>query len=98
MFKQYIELIIFIPGPGYFSRYTDTRRASRYGDRIPLEVRFSALVQTGPGTHLISYTVGIGYLQSVKRAGYGTDQPTPSSPEAKERVELNLNPLRLSVV
>jgi len=51
-------------------------------------VRFSELVQTGPGVHPTSYTMGIGSFPEVKRPGCGVDHPPPSSAEVKERVEL----------
>jgi hypothetical protein len=37
-------------------------RAGGFGDRITVGVRFSAPVQTDPGAHLTSYTVGTGSL------------------------------------
>jgi len=52
--------------------------------------RFSAPVQTGPGAHPASYTMGTGSFPGVKRPGRGADHPPPSSPEVKERVELYL--------
>jgi hypothetical protein len=38
--------------------------ATRYGldDRIPVGARFSTPVQTGPGSHPASYTIGTGSL------------------------------------
>jgi hypothetical protein len=57
-------------------------------DRIPVEARFSAPVQTGSGAHTASYTMGSGSLPGVKRPGRGVDHPLPSSAEVKERVEL----------
>jgi len=35
-------------------------------DRIPVGARFSALVQTGPGAHPASYTMGTGSLSRGK--------------------------------
>ena len=67
--------------------------ATRYGlddpgDRIPVGVRFSAPVQTGPGAHPASYTMGTGSLPGAKRPGRGVDHPPPSSAEVEGRVEL----------
>ena len=52
--------------------------------------RFSAPVQTGPGAHPASYTVGIGSFAGVKRPRPGIDHQPQSSAEVKERVELYL--------
>jgi hypothetical protein len=41
-------------------------RAGRSGDRIPVEARFSAPVQTGPRTHPASCTMGTGSFPMVK--------------------------------
>jgi hypothetical protein len=43
-------------------RYSYSLRASRSGDQIPVGARFSAPVQTGPGAHPSSYTMGNGSL------------------------------------
>jgi len=47
----------------------------RSGDRIPAEARISAPVQTGPGVHPASYTMGTGSFPEVKRPGRGVDNP-----------------------
>ena len=65
-------------------------RAGQSGDRIPVGATFSALVQTGPGAHPASYTMGTGSFLGVKRPGRGVDHPPPSSAEVEERVELYL--------
>jgi len=62
-----------------------------------MEARFSASVQTNTGAHpTFPYK---GYRVSfpvVKRLGYDVDQPTPTSAEVKERVDLYLySPLGL---
>jgi len=48
----------------------------------------SAPVETGPGAHPASYTVGTGSLPGVKWSWRGVDHPPPSSAEVKERLEL----------
>ena len=51
--------------------------------------RFSAPVQTGPGAHPTSYTVG-GSFPRLMRPGRGVDNPSPPRAEVKERIELYL--------
>ena len=65
-------------------------RAGRSGDRIPVGMRFSAPVQTGPGAHPASYIKSTGSFPVVNRPGRGLDHPPPSSADVKERVELYL--------
>ena len=67
--------------------------ATRYGLDSPgiesrLGARFSASVQTGPGAHPASYTMGTASFPGVKRPGRGVDHPPPSSTEVEGRVEL----------
>jgi hypothetical protein len=52
--------------------------------------RFSAPIQTGPGAHPASYTVGTGSFPGVKRPGRGVYHPPVSIAEVKEKVELYL--------
>jgi len=52
--------------------------------------RFSVPIQTIPGTHPASYTMGSGSFPGVKRPWRGVDHPPQSSAEVKERVELYL--------
>jgi hypothetical protein len=52
-------------------------------------MRFSANIQTGPGAHPASHTMGNRSLSwGVKQLGQGVDHPPPSSAEMKERVDL----------
>ena len=74
------------------SRYSDSLRAGRSGDRIPVKARFSAPVQTGPGAQPAYHTMGTGSFPRAKRSGRGADHWPPSSAEVKERVELYLYP------
>jgi len=52
--------------------------------------RFSAPVQTGPGSHPASYKMGTGSYPGVKRTRLGVDHPPSYSAEVKERVQLYL--------
>jgi hypothetical protein len=74
--------------PGRRSRYSDSLRAGRSWDRIPVGARFSAPLQTGPGAHPASYRMGTISSPGVKRPGRGVNHPSPSSTEVKERVEV----------
>jgi hypothetical protein len=67
--------------------------ATRYGlDSSGIEswwgARFSAPVQTDPGAHPASYTMGTRLFPGVMRPGRGVNHPPPSSAKVKERVEL----------
>jgi len=75
-------------GGGYLSRYSDSLRAGRSGDRIPMRARFSTPFHTDPWALPASCTVSTGTLQGVKRPERGVDHPSPYSVEVKERVEL----------
>jgi hypothetical protein len=55
----------FHVGPGQRSRYTDSLRAGRSGDRIPVGARFSAPVKTHPAY----CKIGMGLFPSGKEAG-----------------------------
>ena len=64
--------------------------ATRYGMDGPgiesrWEARFSAPVQTGPGAHPASYTMGTGSFPGVKRPGRGADNPPHLAPRLKEK-------------
>jgi hypothetical protein len=86
----YSEFFLFTKctvGPGSLSRYSDSLRAGRSGNRIPVGAGFAAPVQTEPGAHPASYRVGSG----VKRPGRRVDNPPPPSrAEVKESDELYL--------
>ena len=78
-----------ICGPGWRSRYSDSLRAGRSGDRIPVEVRFSAPVKTGPwGPTSLLYNGYRVSFSGVKRSGRGVNHPPQFSAEVKEKVEL----------
>ena len=69
----YIYIYIYMSGPRQLSRYSESLRAGRSGDRIPVGARFSAPVQTGPGTNPASCTMGTGSFPGVKWPGRGVD-------------------------
>jgi len=48
-------------------------------DRIPVETRFSAPVQTGPGAHPASCTMGTGSFPGAKSGRGVTLTPSPTS-------------------
>ena len=59
---DFVTYVNIPKGPGYRSRHSDSLRAARSGDRIPVGARHSALVQTGPEAHPASCTMGTGSL------------------------------------
>ena len=58
-----------ICGPGQLGRYSVSLESGRSEDRIPMNPRFSTLVQTGPGAHSASPKMGTGSLYRDKAAG-----------------------------
>ena len=74
--------------PGMRSRYRDSLRAGRSGDRIPVGGKIFRARPDRPRAHSASYTIGTGSFSGVKRVGRGVDHPSPSSVEAKGRVNL----------
>jgi len=66
-----------LDGPGIKSRW---------------EARFSAPVQTGPGAHRASYTMGKGSIRGVKRLGRGVHHPPQPSVEVEERTSFLPDP------
>jgi hypothetical protein len=54
-----------------------------YIKKNPVGVRFFAHVQTGPGAHPASCTMGTGSFPGVKRPGRGGDHLPPSSAEVE---------------
>jgi hypothetical protein len=61
---------------GQLSRYSDSLRTGWYGERIPMEARLPAPVQTGNVALPASYTMGTGSLLGIKRTGCGVNHPT----------------------
>jgi hypothetical protein len=71
-------------GPGYRSRYSDSLRTGRPGDRMPVEARFSAHVQAGLGAHPSYYKMGTASYPGVRRPGRGVDHPPHLAPRLKK--------------
>jgi hypothetical protein len=63
--------------------YSDWLWAGRFGDRIPVEARFSFPAQIGPKAHPASCTMGTVFLSGVKRPERGFDHPRLSSAELR---------------
>ena len=61
----------------YLSRYSDSLRAGRAGDQIPVGARFPAPVLTGSEAHPASYTMGTGPFPGVNWPGRGVNHPSP---------------------
>jgi hypothetical protein len=70
-----------------YSRY---HNSCHVNGKSEMGARFFASVQTDPGAHPASYTMGTGSFPGVKRPGRGADHPPPTSAEVKERVDLYL--------
>jgi hypothetical protein len=70
-------LYILFGGPGTSVGIATGLRAARSEDRIPLGARFSAPVQTFPGTHPASCTMGTGSFPGVKSGRGVTLTPHP---------------------
>ena len=65
--------------------------ATPYGlDGPEFESQWGAPIQSGPEAHPASCKMGTGSFPGVKRPGRGVDQPSPSSAEVKEIVQLYL--------
>jgi len=62
----------------------------RSGDRIPVGARSSASVQTSPGAHPASCTMGTGYFPGVNGSERGAEHAPPPSTEVKERIQLHI--------
>jgi len=70
--RPLLLLLLTLRGPG-----RDWLRAWRFGDQIPVGARFSAPVQTGPGVHPVSCTMGTGTFPRVKSGRGVTLTPHP---------------------
>ena len=75
------------------SWYSDSLSARRSGDRMPVKARFSAPVQTGPGAHSASCTMGTGsFPGGIERPGRDADPSPPSSAVVMKGQSYTSNP------
>lgn len=58
----------------------------RSGDRNSVETTVFITVQSAPGAHPASYTMGTASFPGVKRPGCDVNHPPPPTPEVKKRV------------
>jgi DNA-binding transcriptional LysR family regulator len=84
--------INILPDP--VSRYNDWLRSGGSGDRIPVGARLSAHIQTGPGAHPSSCTMGTGSFPGVKSGQGLTLTPHPNlAPWSRKGRTIPLLPL-----
>jgi hypothetical protein len=76
-FCYWDKLCFFVSGPGSSVGIVTELRAGRSGDRIPVGARFSAPVQTGPGAHPASCSMGTGSFPGIKSDWGVTLTPHP---------------------
>ena len=75
------------------SRYGGSLRAGRYVVLIPVCTRFSTLVQSGPGAHAASYTIGTWSLSGgVNRPGRGVYHRSHLTSKLKKEQNYNCTP------
>jgi hypothetical protein len=67
-------------GPGKRSRYSDSLRAGRSGDRISVEGE----IFRNRSDHPASYAMGTGSFPGVMRPGRGVDHPPHLAPKLKK--------------
>jgi hypothetical protein len=79
--------------PGWLSRHSDSLRAGRAGDRIPVGEKFPTPIQTGPMIHPASYTMGTGSYPGVQRPARRVDHPPASSADVTNNRAILLRPL-----
>ena len=75
-------------GPRARSLYSDSLRAGRYSDRIPIGARLFVRVQTGPGAHSVSLECVPSLFPWSEKCGAWFKYSPLSSAEVEERVEL----------
>jgi hypothetical protein len=66
----------------------EIQSTTQHKKKIAVEERFSAFIQSGPGAHSASCTMGTESFPGVKRPELGVNQSPLTSTEVKEIVEL----------
>jgi hypothetical protein len=85
------RMLFRICGPGSSVSIVTELGAGRFGDRIPVGARFSAPVQTDPGAHPASCTMGNRSFPGVESGRGVTLTPHPLLlSRSKNRVQLYL--------
>jgi len=69
--------------PGWLSRFNNSLRAGRSGDRIPVDARSVVISTPTLGVHPASHTKDTGSFEGIKQPERGFDH-RPSSAEIKE--------------
>src|SRR5215510_7592664 len=82
--KLSVYSLFHICGPSSSVGIATELRAGRSGDRISVGVRFFAHIQTGPGAHPASCTMGTRSFPEVKRPGRGADHPPLLAPRSRK--------------
>jgi hypothetical protein len=90
--KLLFTMCIFTYGPGRSVGVASGYGLNGPGIEFRLGARYYAHVQTGPGAHPASCTMGAGSFLGVKRPGRDADHTLPSKHRGHERVELYLDP------
>jgi len=95
--KEQVQFAVYHVAPwwaGQRSQYSDWLQAGRSRDRIPMGAKFSAPVQTGPGAHPASCTMGTESFPGVKSGRGMTLIPYPLLvPWSRESRAIPLLPL-----
>jgi len=68
----------------YRSRYNDSLRSGRSGDRIPGEASVPPTVYTGHVAHAVSYKMSVGSFPGLKRPERGVNNPPHFGPKLQK--------------
>jgi hypothetical protein len=85
LYEQFKKHSYIFRWAGITQLVSDSVRAGRSGDRIPVRARYSATVQTGPETHPATYTMDTGSFLGLKRPGRGVDHPPHLTPRLRKK-------------